>query len=69
MVSRQIKALAAYNGISLQKMSSALGVTAQTTSKKLKRDNMTESDMREMADALGADVKITFIDRKTGKEF
>ena len=35
---------------------------------KMKRDNFTEADLREIGDVLGCDVKITFIDRETGEE-
>jgi hypothetical protein len=35
---------------------------------KMKRDNFSEKELREIGDVLGCDVKITFIDRQTGEE-
>ena len=35
---------------------------------KMKRDNFSEQDLREIADVLGCDVKINFVNRQTGEE-
>ena len=35
---------------------------------KMKRDNFSEKELREIADVLGCDVKISFVDRITGEE-
>lgn len=36
---------------------------------KYKRNNFSLNEVEQIADALGCDLKITFIDRATGKEF
>ena len=35
---------------------------------KMKRDNFAEEDLREIGEVLGCDLKMIFIDRKTGEE-
>lgn len=35
----------------------------------LKRDDFRENELKEIADALDCDLRITFIDRETGREF
>ena len=46
-----------------------IGTSQQNLSAKMKRDNFSEKEMQEIADALNCDLKISFIDRETGKEF
>lgn len=36
---------------------------------KYKRNNFSLNEVEEIADALGCDLKISFIDRETGREF
>jgi len=45
-----------------------LDTTPNNFHQKLKKDNFRESDLREIGDVLGCDVKITFVDRKSGEE-
>ena len=44
-----------------------VGVTPQNFNHKMKRDNFTETDLREIAEALGLKLDITFIDPDTGE--
>ena len=46
-----------------------IGTSQQNLSAKMKRDNFSEKEMQEIADALNCDLKISFIDRETKKEF
>ena len=39
----------------------------QNLHNKLKRDNFDEKEMREIAEALGADLRIEFVDKETGE--
>jgi len=45
-----------------------LGTTPANLYQKMKRDNFSEKELREIGDVLGCDVKITFVDRETGEE-
>ena len=45
-----------------------LDTTPNNFHQKLKKDNFRESDLKEIGDVLGCDVKITFVDRETGEE-
>lgn len=69
MVSRQIKSLLAFKESNAAQLAEKLSCTQANISQKFKRDNFSEKEMREIADALGCDLKISFVDRETGKEF
>ena len=45
-----------------------VGVTPQNFNHKMKRDNFTEKDLQEIADALGLRLEISFIDPETGEK-
>jgi len=45
-----------------------LNTTPANFNQKMKRDNFSEQDLREIGDVLGCDVKIIFVDRQTGEE-
>jgi hypothetical protein len=45
-----------------------LGTTPANFYQKMKRDNFSERELREIGDVLGCDVKIVFVDRQTGEE-
>ena len=44
-----------------------VGTSPQNFNHKMKRDNFTETDLREIAAALGLELEISFIDPATGK--
>lgn len=69
MVSRQIKSLLAFKESNAAQLAEKLHCTQANISQKFKRDNFSEKEMQEIADALNCDLKITFVDRSTGKEF
>lgn len=69
MVSRQIKSLLAFKGSSAAQLAEKLQCTQANISQKFKRDNFSEREMQEIANALNCDLKISFVDRETGKEF
>ena len=50
-------------------LAAKIGTSQQNLSAKMKRDNFSEKEMEEIAAALNCDLKISFIDRDTGKEF
>ena len=39
----------------------------QNLHNKIKRDNFSESEMHKIAEALGADLRIEFVDKETGE--
>ena len=39
----------------------------QNLHNKMKRDNFSESEMHKIAEALGADLRIEFVDKETGE--
>jgi hypothetical protein len=45
-----------------------LGTSPANFYQKMKRDNFSEKELREIGDVLGCDVKIVFVDRQTGEE-
>lgn len=58
--SNVIKAILAYEKITLKDLATSLNVSTQNVSKKLKHGDLRESDLAEIADAIGYDVKIHF---------
>ena len=51
--------------ISEAELARRVGVTPQNFHNKMKRDNFTETDLREIADALGLELDIAFINPET----
>ena len=54
--------------ISEAELARRVGVTPQNFNHKMKRDNFTETDLREIADALGLRLEISFVDPQTGEK-
>lgn len=57
------------NNMSVSDLARKLEVSPQNLHNKFKRDNFTEKDLNEIANALDCDLKITFIMRDTKEEF
>ena len=56
------------DNISEAELARRLKTTPGNLNQKMKRDNFAEEDLREIGDVLGCDLKMIFIDRKTGEE-
>lgn len=69
MVAKQLKALLAYKETNAARLAELLNCSQANISQKLKRDNFSEKEMQQIADILNCNLKITFIDRESGKEF
>lgn len=69
MVAKQIKVLLAYKETNAARLAEKLNCSQANISQKLKRDNFSENEMRQIAEILNCDLKISFIDRESGKEF
>ncbi len=54
--------------ISEAELARRLDTTPSNFNHKMKRDNFGEEELRQIADTLDCDLKIIFIDRKTGEE-
>lgn len=61
-------ALIKCGNLSDSELARRMGISPQNLYAKMKRDNFSESDLRAIADALGLELKIAFVDPDTGKE-
>ena len=59
----------AYKDMNISNLADKLETSRPNMSQKFKRDNFSEKELVEIAEALGCDLRITFVDRETGKEF
>ena len=66
--SKKIKMAMVNKGMSLNELAAKLEQTPQNLTNKFRRNNLSEKDASQMADALGYDVKIVLVDRETGEE-
>ena len=62
-----IKRLLVEKGINTVELARRLECGTANIYNKYKRNNFSVNEMEEIADALGADLKISFIDRETGE--
>ena len=54
--------------ISEAELARRVGVTPQNFNNKMKRDNFSERDLQEIADALGLRLEISFVDPETSEK-
>lgn len=67
-MTEQIRIMLVKSGnISESELARRLGISPQNLHNKMKRDNFTESDLREIANALNCNLKIQFISKGTGE--
>lgn len=60
-------ALVKRGNISESELARRMGISPQNLHNKMKRDNFTEIDLREIAEALGLRLDIAFIDPETNE--
>ena len=60
-------ALVKRGNISESELARRMGISPQNLHNKMKRDNFTETDLKEIADALGLRLDIAFIDPETNE--
>jgi len=66
---KQIRILLVKKGnITEAELARKLGTSPTNFYQKMKRDNFSEKELREIGDVLGCDVKTVFVDRQTGEE-
>lgn len=63
----KIRLLYKKRGFTLEDLARKTGQQQPNLSNKLRRGDLRESDMRAIAEALGYDLSIDFIDRETGQ--
>ena len=56
------------DNISEAELARLLKTSPGNLNQKMKRDNFSEKELREIGDVMGCDVKIVFIDRQTREE-
>jgi transcriptional regulator with XRE-family HTH domain len=61
-------ALVKRGNLSESELARRIGISPQNFHNKMKRDNFTETDLREIAEALGLRLEISFIDPETGEK-
>lgn len=67
-MTEQIRIMLVKSGnISESELARRLGISPQNLHNKMKRDNFTESNLREIANALNCNLKIQFISKETGE--
>lgn len=69
MQAKTIKMIIAYKGTSATETARKIGKSQTNFTQMLSRDNFREQDLLAIADALGCELKITWVDKETGKEF
>ena len=67
MVERIRIALVKRGNLSESELARRMGISPQNLHNKMKRDNFTETDLQEIADALGLELDISFINPETGE--
>ena len=66
--SEKIRFLARRQSVTLGEIAEVTGQTRQNLSNKLRRDDFRESELSAIAEFLGCELKISFIDKETGEE-
>lgn len=69
MQAKTIKMIIAYKGTSATETAKKIGKSQTNFTQMLSRDNFREQDLRDIAAALDCELKITWIDKETGKDF
>lgn len=65
----KIKTVMLEKNMNGKELAKKLNTSQQNLSNKLSADNFKTSDLQAIAEALGCELRITFIDKETGKEF
>lgn len=65
--SQKIRIAMLKRNISLNELAERLETSPQNLSGKFRRDNLSEKDMSDIAEVLGCELKISFIEKETGE--
>lgn len=61
-------ALVKCGNLSESELARRMGISPQNLHNKMKRDNFTETDLQEIANALGLELRIEFVKPETGEK-
>lgn len=67
-ISTKVKMLLAARNMNIKDLAEKIGTTSQNMTAKLRRDNLSERDLQEIAEACNATFEVTFKLNDTGKE-
>lgn len=68
-ISERIRVLMRRKGLTQIALAERMQFSRQNLDKRLKRNSWTEDDLKRMADAMGCDLEIAFIDKQTGERY
>ena len=68
MMTEKIRIALIKHNMSVKDLAASSGCTSQNLSGKFKRDNFSEKELAEIADAMGYRFEGKFIDKETGEE-
>lgn len=68
MMTEKIKIALVKKNMSVKELASRIGCTSQNLSGKFKRDNFSEKELEEIADALDCSFEGRFVRKDTGEE-
>jgi transcriptional regulator with XRE-family HTH domain len=68
MMAKKVKLLLVERDMTLTELAEKLGKTVQNISAKLRRDNLSEKELREIASCCDATFQVSFILNDSGKE-
>ena len=66
-LAKKIRTILIEKDMKIKDLAENLGISAENLSNKLRKDNFTEKDLRDIAEALDCDFEASFILRDTGK--
>lgn len=64
----KIKIAMIKKGMTVKELAAKLGCSSQNISGKFRRDNFSEKELTEIADAMGCEFRGFFVDKETGEE-
>ena len=67
-MTEKIKIALIKKGMTVKDLAAKLGCSSQNISGKFKRDNFSEKELQDIADAMGCNFVGAFVDKQTGKE-
>lgn len=67
-MTEKIKIALIKKGMTVKDLAAKLGCSSQNISGKFKRDNFSEKELQDIADAMGCNFVGVFVDKQTGKE-
>lgn len=68
-ISERIKLIAKRKGVKLGDIAEAFGYSRQNLNQRMRRNAWDENDLKAIANVLGCELEIVFIDKETGERF